>query len=58
MGHPGIPMMHELSIKGKIPKLISADLEDVKSCEICIAAKMSQSPQKSISESTLDFQKK
>ena len=58
MGHPGIPMMHELSTKGKIPRLISADLEEVKSCEICIAAKLSQSPHKSISESTLNCTEK
>ena len=54
MGHPGIPMMQELSIKGKTPRLINADLEEVWSCEICIAAKLSQSPHKHVSESTLD----
>ena len=30
MGHLGIPMMQELSIKGKIPRLINADLVEVK----------------------------
>ena len=53
MGHPGIPMMLELSSQGKIPKLMNAELDEVRSCEICIAAKSCQSPHKGISESSL-----
>ena len=58
MGHPGIPMMQELSTQGRIPKLINADLDEVQSCEICIAAKLSQCPHKGISESSLDCKEK
>lgn len=41
--YPRIPIMHESSIKGDIPNLINANLEEVKSCEIFIARKLSQS---------------
>ena len=58
MGHPGIPMMQELSIKGKIPRLMSADLVEIKSCEIFISAKLCQSPHKNVSASALDCTEK
>ena len=46
-------MMHEPSSKGKIPRLVAADMDEVRSCEVCIAAKACKSPHKGISESSL-----
>lgn len=52
LGHPGLSTMQHMSSKGLIPPLLATEYDVIKSCEVCVSAKLSQSPHQSESVST------
>lgn len=57
LGHPGLPMMHAMSSKGLIPKLMKDEVTTIAACEVWCAGKMAQSPRPPHSDESQGLEK-